>query len=79
MTMKGFDLMITSIALTIGMFMVMFAWTVFMITVLCHVIIYLALSLLMKLTLDESDVQCCDDLCGCQCCYHENKEVNGEE
>lgn len=71
--------MIASIVLTIGMFMVIFAWTIFMITVLCYVIIYLALSPSMKLIFDESDVQCCDDLYGCQCCYHENKEVNGEE
>lgn len=71
--------MIASIVLTIGMFMVIFAWTIFMITALCYVIIYLALSPSMKPIFDESDVQCCDDLCGCQCCYHENKEVNGEE
>lgn len=71
--------MIASLALTIGMFMVILAWTMFMITVLCHVTTYLALSLSMKLIFDESDTQCCDDLCGCQCCHHDDKEVNGEE
>ena len=70
--------MIASIALTIGMFMVILAWTMFMITVLCHVITYLALSLSMKLIFDERDAQCCDDLWGCQCRYHDDKEGNGE-
>ena len=71
--------MMASIALTVGMFIIIFAWTIFITTDLCYVIIYLALSPSMKLIFDESDTQCCDDLCGCQCCYHDDKEVNGEE
>ena len=71
--------MMASIALTVGMFIIIFAWTIFITTDLCYVIIYLALSPSMKLIFDESDTQCCDDLCGCQCCYHDDKKVNGEE
>lgn len=74
--------MVASIALGMGMFMIVSAWTMFMTIVICHAVIYSCLKIIVKHHYEDGeliDARCCDDLCGCQCCYHSDKEVNKEE